>query len=264
MTDHKNLTYFHSPQNLNHRQARWLLFLADFDLTLEHVPGTQMAPADALSQYHSPDTAADNQEVTLLPDTLFARAIDFALVTKIKESTPIDPLVLSAVRALEDGKSLFPCASFSDWDYDGTNLLFKKHLYVPPAQRNEIVTSIHESPSAGHPGITRTINLVSRDFWWPGLSTFVRNFVSGCATCQSNKANTHPSVPALSPIPSTSTRPFQQISVDLIMDLPVSDGFDSLMVTVDHRLTKGVILSPCNKTIDAAGVAELFLKNVYT
>ncbi|KIJ05551.1 hypothetical protein PAXINDRAFT_48679, partial [Paxillus involutus ATCC 200175] len=229
LTDHKNLTYFRSPQNLTRRQARWLLFLADFDLTLEHVPGTQMTPADALSRYHSPDTTADNQEVTLLPDTLFARAIDFALVSKIKESTPTDPLVLSAVRAIEDGKSLFPRASFSDWDYDGANLLFKKRLYIPPTQRKEIVTSVHESLSAGHPGITRTINLVSRDFWWPGLSTFVRNFVTGCATCQSHKANTHPSTPALSPIPSTSTRPFQQVSVDLITDLPVSDGFDSLM-----------------------------------
>jgi hypothetical protein len=138
MTDHKNLTYFRSPQNLNRRQARWLLFLADFDLTLEHIPGPKMAPADALSRYHSPDTAADNQEVMLLPDNLFARSIDFALVSKIKESTPTDPLVLSAVRALDDGKSLFPRASFNDWEYDGANLYFKKRLYVPSCNEKKL------------------------------------------------------------------------------------------------------------------------------
>ncbi|KIK96900.1 hypothetical protein PAXRUDRAFT_98070, partial [Paxillus rubicundulus Ve08.2h10] len=109
-----------------------------------------------------------------------------------------------------------------------------------------------------------TINFVSCDFWWPSLSTFVHNVISGCAICQSHKANTHPLVPSLSQIPSAVTCSFQQISIDLIIGLPVSDGFDSLMVMVDHGLTKGVILSPCSKTNDATGIADLFLKTIYT
>ena len=48
--NHKNLTYFRKPQALNHRQARWLLDLADFDLTMIHVPGSHLAGPDALSQ----------------------------------------------------------------------------------------------------------------------------------------------------------------------------------------------------------------------
>ena len=32
---------------------------------------------------------------------------------------------------------------------------------------------------------------------------------------------------------------------------------------VDHGLSKGVILIPCNKDIDAKGVAELFFKHVF-
>ena len=56
---------------------------------------------------------------------------------------------------------------------------------------------------------------------------------------------------------------FQQLSVDLITDLPPSNGYNSLMVMVDHGLSKGVILTPCNKTIDAKGVAELFFKHVF-
>ena len=34
------------------------------------------------------------------------------------------------------------------------------------------------------------------------------------------------------------------------------------MVTVDHGLTKGIIFSPCHKTIDALGTANLYLTNV--
>jgi len=35
------------------------------------------------------------------------------------------------------------------------------------------------------------------------------------------------------------------------------DGYDSILVVVDHGLTKGVILTPCKKTIKADGVADI-------
>ena len=35
------------------------------------------------------------------------------------------------------------------------------------------------------------------------------------------------------------------------------------MVMVDHGLTKGVILIPCNKRVDALGSADLYLEHVY-
>ena len=47
------------------------------------------------------------------------------------------------------------------------------------------------------------------------------------------------------------------------MDLPLSEGFDSILVVVDQGLTKGVILIPCNKTITAEGTAQLLFKNLY-
>ena len=87
--------------------------------------------------------------------------------------------------------------------------------------------------------------------------------MTGCVVCQANKVNTHTIIPALFPLKSNCTYPFQQVSVDLITDLPPSGSFDSVMVVVDHGLTKGVILCPCNKNIDAAGVAKLFFLHVF-
>ena len=63
--------------------------------------------------------------------------------------------------------------------------------------------------------------------------------------------------------PASTTRPFAHCSMDLITDLPLSDGFDSILVMVDRSLTKGVILLPCNKTIMAEQVANLLLENLY-
>ena len=37
-------------QKLNHKQARWVLYLSRFDFTLKHVPGTRMREADSLSR----------------------------------------------------------------------------------------------------------------------------------------------------------------------------------------------------------------------
>jgi len=49
-TDHKNLEYFMKVQKLNRRQARWTLYLSQFDFTLKHVAGSKMGKADGLSR----------------------------------------------------------------------------------------------------------------------------------------------------------------------------------------------------------------------
>jgi len=48
--DHKNLQYFMSNQKLNHRQARWALYLSRFNFSLKHVVGKSMGKADGLSR----------------------------------------------------------------------------------------------------------------------------------------------------------------------------------------------------------------------
>ena len=95
------------------------------------------------------------------------------------------------------------------------------------------------------------------------MSTFLRKFIAGYAHCQSAKINTHPMVPGLTPLAVDSSSPFSSISVDLISGLPLSNGFDSVKVVVDHGLTKGVIDCSCTKEIYIAEVALLFFCHVF-
>ena len=95
------------------------------------------------------------------------------------------------------------------------------------------------------------------------MITFIKNFVAGCATCQQMKVNIHLTTPPLTLIKSDVTCPFALVITDFITDLPECDGFDSLMVVVDHGLTKGVILIPFNKTVTALGATNLYLDNIY-
>ena len=106
LTNHKNLTYFHQPQKLSRHQARWMMFLQDFDLHFVHLPGSAMGPADALSHLPDPDTSSDNVDVTVLSDDLFIHAIDITLIDKISSSSSPDPLVVSALQNLSIGSPL--------------------------------------------------------------------------------------------------------------------------------------------------------------
>ncbi|GBE77937.1 hypothetical protein SCP_0108190 [Sparassis crispa] len=267
-SDHKNLTYFRTAQKLNRRQARWSLKLSQFDLHLIHVPGTQMIQSDALSRRNGlDDSESDNEDRVLLPNALFVRSISPTLFDEIRNHAAKDLIVHEALEAIAH-KGPFPMkSSLSDWEVRDGVILYKGKIYVPPSEtlRRDLVRLYHDSPAMGHPGKFNTLELLRREFWWPGMYTFVYNYVEGCAACQQMKPNTHPTRIPLEPIPADPhALPFSCCTTDFITDLPVSNGFDSIMVVVDHDLTKGVILTPCLKTITAEGTAKIFHDKVYS
>ena len=49
-TDHKNLEYFMKTQKLNHRQARWALYLSRFDFILKHILEMRIGKTNGLSK----------------------------------------------------------------------------------------------------------------------------------------------------------------------------------------------------------------------
>jgi len=113
------------------------------------------------------------------------------------------------------------------------------------------------------------MNAVTEHYWWPGMRSFIKNYVKGCGICQQFKINRNPSNPSYNPIPgSTTTRPFENCSMNLITDLPPiklenRTIIDALMVMVDHGLTKGVVLTPVLKTLTEKGAGEILLNQHY-
>ena len=93
--------------------------------------------------------------------------------------------------------------------------------------------------------------------------------VKGCGICQQFKINQNPSAPSFNLIPGpTTTWPFANLSMDLITDLPpitLDNGtvVDAILSVVDHRLMKGVILTPCLKTLTEEGTGEILLHHIY-
>ena len=109
-----------------------------------------MGPADALSRLPNPDLSSDNADVTLLPDDLFISVIDITLVDKITSSSLTNLLVITALQNLSQGSPLFPRSSLSDWHFNGSQLYFKNHLYIPASAQHDLVSSTHTSLASGH------------------------------------------------------------------------------------------------------------------
>ena len=183
ITNYKNLSYVKDPRKLSRRQARWSLFLQDFDILWQVTPGSKMAPADALSCQDLVDTSYDNADAAICPEPAIIGALDLSLARHIQTSSSSDPLVLRAIENLHANTPLFPRSSIKDWTYEGGHLYYKGRMYIPPDARHALVSSLHSSSTLGHAGRFRTKTFLERDFWWPGLSMYVNRFIEGCATC---------------------------------------------------------------------------------
>ena len=85
LSDHKNLTYYWEAKKLNRRQARWSLYLSEYDVKLVHTPENKMIQSDALSRRPDlcPENDNDNEDIIMLPDDLFLNLIDLELQKKI-------------------------------------------------------------------------------------------------------------------------------------------------------------------------------------
>ena len=72
-----------------------------------------------------------------------------------------------------------------DWNTEQGLLLYRGRVYVPKddALRAEIVRIHHDLPPAGHPGQAKTVELVTRNYWWPGMTKFIKDYVETCDTC---------------------------------------------------------------------------------
>ena len=133
-------------------------------------------------------------------------------------------------------------------------------LYVPPPLRRH--EELHASAYAGHFGAERTISAIAGRFFWPRMKRQITKLVEECSVCQKSKPRSHNVYGLLQPIPAPD-RPWEQVTMDLVTELPkTARGHDAVLTVVD-RLTKMVHWIPCNKAIGAEATAHIFMNNVF-
>jgi hypothetical protein len=124
--------------------------------------------------------------------------------------------------------------------------------------RKEIRTQPPPAPTANHTGIPRhTISRPSRPRQnlrphskrLQKMRETIAQYVRNCFQCNRSKPTHHAPHGILKPLP-IPTRPWEELSMDFVTGLPLSERFDAVMVIVD-LLTKQRHLIPCRTTANS-------------
>ena len=150
-----------------------------------------------------------------------------------------------------------------EWLEDSGVLRFRGKIYVPwnTDLRRRVVSLCHDTKVAGHPGRWKTLELVSRNYWWLQMSRYIRQYVSTCDLCISTKPIRQAPVGELHPLWILDSR-WDMLSVDFVVELPLSSRHDTVMTVVDS-VSKRAHFIPTHTTVAAEGAAWLFLHQVW-
>ena len=274
--DHKNLEYFNSTKILTRRQVRWSLVLNSYKYVFNFRPGKNNTKVDAFTRRHdfeeggNAKASFEEPQVLLRPiqvSPLNAASEPSDVVTRVKAGYDRDPTVKTLLSYLRNPDRRRPPevnAQLKGMTLDGDGFLLRHGLvYVPEDQalKTDILGQSHDHPTAGHFGRFKTLELLSRNFYWPNISRFVKDYIRTCDLCQRSKPPRHRPYGLLQPLP-VPEQPWSSISLDHIVDLPISSGFDAILVVV-CRLTKMAHFIPCMSTDTANDFARLFEKNIH-
>ncbi|MCH80790.1 hypothetical protein A2U01_0001564 [Trifolium medium] len=101
---------------------------------------------------------------------------------------------------------------------------------------NELHKEFHSSLNEGHSSYLRTYRRMAGTLYWQGMMKSVQDFVKACDTCQRQKGAATTPNGLLQPLP-IPVLVWSEISMDFIINLPKSNGFEAILVVV-YRLSK--------------------------
>ena len=93
-----------------------------------------------------------------------------------------EEVVVKAIQELK--KSPAKSVKLSEWSMENGLLYYRGKIYVPgPDLHHKISALCHDSKLAGHLGRWKTLELISRNYWWPQMSRYIGKYVSTCNMC---------------------------------------------------------------------------------
>jgi len=144
-----------------------------------------------------------------------------------------------------------------EWEIEDGVVLKEGRIYVLEGElRGEIVQLHHDTPVGGHGGRWKTTELVTRNYWWPGVTKEVGRYVDRYDACQRYKNQSEALAGKLMPnaIPE---KPWSHISADFITKLPLAQGYDAILVVCNRFRKIAHFIATMEKT-SAEGLTKLF------
>src|SRR6266498_5354343 len=93
---------------------------------------------------------------------------------------------------------------------------------------------LHDSPTAGHAGVSKIFQVVQQQYYWPQMFEDIRNYVKTCDNCQRRGRLQKNNV--IHPIPAKAS--FQRIGIDIVRPLTITRRENRYIVTAMDYFTK--------------------------
>jgi len=142
-------------------------------------------------------------------------------------------------------------------------VLKEEKVYMPKDEelRVEIIWLHHDVLAAGYGGRWKTVELVTRNYWWLGVTREVGKYVEGCDVCQRMKNRLEEPAGKLK-LSEVLEKLWTHLTVDFIMKLPVVVEKDAILVVCD-RLSKMAHFVATTEGTSVEGLARLFRDNIW-
>ena len=103
--------------------------------------------------------------------------VDTALANEIRKALETDEIGQAVIR--KQIPRLLK-SDRSEWTYFDGLVQYMGRCYVPDATglRQKVIRSIHESPTTGHPGRFKSVELIKRDYWWPNMTKTIATWIA--------------------------------------------------------------------------------------
>jgi len=177
------------------------------------------------------------------------------LKERIKRAQEGDEKVVKAVEELK--RAGIKTLKDEEWEVEDGIVMKEERIYIPEGElRGEIICLHHDTLVGGHGGRWKTAELVTRNYWWPGLTKEVGKYVEGYNACQRYKNRSKAPAGKLMPN-AILEKPWSHISVDFITKLPLAQGYDAVLVVCDCFSKMVHFIATTEKT-SAEGLARLF------
>ena len=202
VTDHKNLEYFSTSKVLTRRQARWSEYLCQFNLVIRFRPGKLGAKPNTLTrQWDVYPKEGDKGFTRVNPQNLqpvfMAEQLSDLLRATYLETPVLRASALMDIERLHAdiltnlSTDLIAKAHLSDssnpqWTTNEAGYLcLDGHMYVPEADDLclHILKYKHDHPLLGHFGQNCTLELIRCKYTWPGIRTYVKDYIKSCTAC---------------------------------------------------------------------------------
>jgi hypothetical protein len=215
-TDHRALKWLLNLQDPSSRLTRWAVKLSEYDFIVEHRPGTKMRHADALSRN----------------------------INQVERDMVLSREIIRDEQEKDDA-----CMKYKHYEnfwVDMDGMLYHQasngppHIVIPASLVVTVLKCYHDLPFTAHQGVNRTIEFISRKYWWGTMRQEVTEFIKKCDACSRRKTGSK--IKALLGEDLKATEFLDIVSLDIVGPLPVTEQGNKYLLIFLWTIILGFVM----------------------